>query len=96
MNKETFISALDTLKEADQFITKANNIGIDLIESPIMHLMDTVVSVLEDKDDWVSYWCFQLDYGKKYWDGCVTDQNGNSIDISTPQKLYRQVYQTQE
>lgn len=35
----------------------------------------------------ISYFVYELDYGREYREGCVSDKNGN-IDISTPEKLY--------
>lgn len=39
--------------------------------------------------DLVSYWCWELEYGKRYKDGCVTEKDGTIIDISTPEKLWK-------
>ena len=38
--------------------------------------------------DMISYFIYELDYGKKYKAGCVLDENMNEIDLSTPEKLY--------
>ncbi len=35
----------------------------------------------------ISYFIYELDYGREYQEGFVSDNNGN-IDISTPEKLY--------
>ena len=35
----------------------------------------------------ISYFIYELDYGREYQEGCVSDKNGN-IDISTSEKLY--------
>ena len=44
--------------------------------------------MFEDSECAISYWCYELEYGIGYYPGCVTDENGNPIDISTPEKLY--------
>ena len=36
----------------------------------------------------IDYFCWEIDFGESYTDGCVTDEKGNTIDISTPEKLY--------
>ena len=36
----------------------------------------------------ISYFIYELDYGREYQEGCVSDKNGN-IDISTPEKLLK-------
>lgn len=96
MNKEQFVSAIETLKEVNQFVIKAYDLGIDIIQSPVMKLMDKMVDIIDNGSQEVPYWCFELDYGRNYTPGCVTDENGKDVDISTPQKLYEQVYKTQE
>ena len=49
-----------------------------------------VVELLENmfNTDMISYWIYELDYGKEYKDGYVQDGEGNNIDISTAEKLY--------
>lgn len=40
-------------------------------------------------DDILEYWIYDLEYGKKYEEGCVFDEKtGENIDISTTEKLY--------
>lgn len=35
----------------------------------------------------VDYWVYELEYGKKYFEGCVL-QDEKPVDISTAEKLY--------
>lgn len=53
--------------------------------------MDTVVDILDDifspEDRDVSYFCFELDFGKDFKDGCVVD-NGVNVDFSSAEALY--------
>jgi hypothetical protein len=39
-------------------------------------------------NDMISWWIFELNYGKDYKDGYIQDCDGNNIDISTVEKLY--------
>lgn len=50
----------------------------------LIELLDEIYS-----SDMVSYWCWELEYGKRYKDGCITETDGTIIDISTPEKLYK-------
>ena len=36
----------------------------------------------------IEYFIYDLNFGKDYKEGCLTDMNGTSIDISTVEKLY--------
>lgn len=44
--------------------------------------------IMEDKGEWISYWVFELDFGKKYKDGMVTDADGSIIKLQTVEDLY--------
>jgi len=37
---------------------------------------------------WCEYFCWELDFGRKYKPGMVKEKNGNPIDLSCPAKLY--------
>ena len=43
---------------------------------------------MEDQGEDISYFIYELDYGRDYEEGCITDQDGNNIDFSTAEKLY--------
>lgn len=36
----------------------------------------------------IEYFIYDLNFGKDYKEGCLTDMNGTPIDISTTEKLY--------
>jgi hypothetical protein len=40
------------------------------------------------KDSWIDYFIYELDFGSKYKNGCVTNKDGSNIDLSTSEKLY--------
>lgn len=42
----------------------------------------------KDTDEWISYFCFELNFGKKYKEGSVLDENGKSIPLETIDDLY--------
>ena len=53
---------------------------------------EVVVRLLEiifnDKGQWIQYFLYELDWGKKYKDGCITDVDGSYIHLSTIDELY--------
>ena len=55
-------------------------------------LIDDVVALLsaatEDKDEWISYYLFELDCGKKYEDGMIKNADGSNIKLRTIQDLW--------
>ena len=62
----------------DRIIQQISHEGI------VVKLMERL---MRDNAGNISYFIYELDYGKTYQGGCVSDQSGN-IDISTPEKLY--------
>ena len=44
--------------------------------------------IFHDVDGWISYWIYDLGYGKEYKHGMVTDVNGTNVPLKTPEDLY--------
>lgn len=42
----------------------------------------------KDVDEWISYFCFELNFGRNYKDGAVSDEHGNNIPLATIDDLY--------
>lgn len=101
ISKEQFVKIINRLKEADETVNKVNNIlknTSDSIENDFMNasamsisheslVVELLQDIFNDKLN-ITYWLYELDYGRKYYDGCVQETNGSIIDISTPEKLY--------
>ena len=45
---------------------------------------------------WTEYFCYELDFGRKYEEGMVKDAEGNTIPLHTPAQLYRLLQSNQE
>ena len=101
ISKEEFVKIINRLRETNDFVNHTNDEARklqDAIESDFFNSMSLaishesiVVSLLEnmfDCGDILGWWIYELDYGKKYKGGCITEKNGNIIDISTVEKLY--------
>lgn len=56
----------------------------DLMIGHVVELLDCMTNT----DDWVSYWVEVLECGQRWNSDCVIDEQDNSVDISTPEKLY--------
>ncbi len=44
--------------------------------------------LLKDAVENIDYYIYELDYGRKYESGIITDENGHDIDFSSSEKLY--------
>ena len=60
-------------------------IGIDALETL---WLDTIKTAVNDKGDWISYWIYELDFGKKAKKGTVQDGDGKNLPIKTISDLY--------
>ena len=99
--KQEFVDILDRLREATELVDKVeelfgnsrDNLECDFCNGAGLQISHEgiVVKLLEKlmKDSFgnISYFIYELDYGREYREGCISDENGN-IDISTPEKLY--------
>ena len=100
ISKEKFVEIINRLKSYNELQNKINDLFEDNIENTEMDFMNAgsicighesvVVYLLENMfdTDMISYWIYELDYGKNYKNGYVLDGVGNIIDLSTAEKLY--------
>lgn len=97
INEEAFVEIMNDVQKAYDYEEGLNNFlkkhDVDgYIYQPdcvgttlrLLHLM------FEDKDidEWISYFCFELDFGRKYKDGIITDKDGKNIPLATTKDLY--------
>ena len=100
ISKEKFVEIINRLKSCTELQNKINDLFRDNIDNKEMDFINAgsicighesvVVYLLERMfdTDMISYFIYELDYGKKYKAGCVLDENMNEIDLSTAEKLY--------
>ena len=102
LSKEEFCSILERLKEAKDLVDKVDdlfnksreNIENDFVNGASLQISheSTVVKLLKfimnDQDDLIGYFIYELDYGRKYEAGMIQDENGKDIDISSSEKVY--------
>lgn len=97
MKKEVFVKIINGIKaqrEHDREIsTKLKDIFIDFdgwydTDKVIAQIEDALKEEFNDKNDWISYFIYDLDFGDSYSEGDVTEKDGTIIDISTVEKLY--------
>lgn len=51
-------------------------------------VLELIAEIIGDPGDDLSYFCWELDFGKKWKPGTITDKDGNDIDFSDAGKLY--------
>ncbi len=101
LTKAEFVNIMSRLKEAtilvdrveELFCNSRENLECDFCNGAGLQISHEgiVVKLLErlmkDRCGTISYFIYELDYGKEYQRGCMSDEDGD-IDISTLEKLY--------
>lgn len=97
MKKEVFVKIINGIKAqrehdrkmnkklSDVFIDFDGWYDTDIVITPVE---DALKEEFDDKNDWISYFIYDLDFGDEYSEGDVTEKDGTIIDISTAKKLY--------
>ena len=99
ITQDKFVKHMDAIVTAMRFqedviaLTSAyNKASRDECEIMFPMLLDNVVDLLSlatnDKDGWISYWLFDLDCGKDYHDGSITEADGSIIKLATVHDLW--------
>lgn len=108
ISKDKFVEIINRLKNYNDLQDKINDLFKENIDNKEMDFMNAgsicighesvVVYLLERMfdTDMISYFIYELEYGKKYTEGCVLDENMNEIDLSTAEKLYDYLVQALE
>ena len=102
ISKEEFVKILYRLRDASDLVDKVNklfrdsrdNVECDFCNGAALQISheSTVVfllrMLLKDAVENIDYFIYELDYGRKYEPGMITDEDGKNIDFSTAEKLY--------
>lgn len=97
ISKELFVKAVNDAKEVNDYGDGLNRFfrsngcdGYLLQPDCIGTVIDLLHYMFAEKDDgeWISYFCFDLNFGRDYELGCVTDYDGSEIKLETVEDLY--------
>ncbi len=102
LSEQEFVDIIDRLREATDlqaqvdklFRNSRENIENDFCNAAALQISHegSVVFLLKrimrDQYDYIDYFIYELDYGRKYEPGMITGENGQDIDIHTPKLLY--------
>lgn len=100
IDKDEFVKIINRLKNYDNLKDKIADLFKELIDNKEQDFCNAgsicighesvVVNLLEKmfETDLISWWIYELDYGKRYKAGCLTTYDNKDIDVSTPEKLY--------
>ena len=99
VNKNDFIEIINRLQNYTKLQDKIDDLFEGLLDNKEQDFCNAgsicighesvVIKLLEDmfETDLISWWIYELDYGKEYKPGCLTEDD-IEIDVSTTDKLY--------
>lgn len=102
LSEQEFIDIINRLQEASDlqeqvdklFRNSRENIEKDFCNAAALQISheSSVIFLLKrimhDQYEYIDYFIYELDYGRKYESGMIIDENGQDIDIHTPKLLY--------
>lgn len=97
LSKEEFVAIINNVEAVCRYQEGLNNYFMKSGVEGYIFQPDCSADVLRllhvmykeaDKDEWISYFCFELDFGKKWTPGMITNKDGSNIILDTPESLY--------
>ena len=97
LSKEDFVKAIKDVESVYKYqeglnnFFRKNNVEGYIFQpdcaSTVLRLLHMILGE-RDKDEWIEYFCFELNFGKKWEPGLIRDDNGLDIVLQTPEDLY--------
>ncbi len=97
IKKEDFIKIMEDIERADTYSEKLNRFLKNNNADGYIYQPNCVEAALRllhlllkdyDKNNWIEYFCLELDFGKKWKENALLDENGNNIKLKTFEDLY--------
>lgn len=95
MTKETFVSVMNGMKKTREKIQKIEDVLSETCEDSVYCppsdtniLLDLLSDLFIDKNDWIGYFIYELDFGKRWKKGMITEEDGTDVKMETPFDLY--------
>lgn len=98
ISKTAFVKAINAIKEYNKKIDAIQTVLEENCEDSVFwppSLQNDLINVLKnafnDDDDYggmIEYFIYDLEFGKQWRPGVVTDENNKDIKMQTPEELY--------
>lgn len=96
LNKEEFVEFINFAKKRCEAVDSVASqlkrlldIDICFLDCQYKHnFLKLLKTVMEDESDWISYFAYDLEWGREYHQGDIVDENGNEIKLQTAEDLY--------
>ena len=95
LTKQEFTKYIQSLQDNWDFNNKLialfneyyGDIGICEKPDCSIELMELLLKAMDDKSEWISYYCYELDFGRNWKPGMITDGT-NDIPLRTIDDLW--------
>lgn len=94
LTKQNFTYYINKLKELSETEEKLNSVsGILNFSISFGAYEELIISILEkvfddEKNCWINYFIYELDYGTEWHEGCVTTRDGVDVPLRDAGELY--------
>lgn len=97
ISKKDFIEIMEELKISNDYQDGLNKYFRAHRAEGFLHQPDCMCAAIKllhiilgelDKDEWIDYFCFELDFGRKWKKGAVVIDNKSDICLKTAEDLY--------
>lgn len=97
IEKDLFVEIIDDLKRADDYQNGLNTFFKDNDVDGYIYQPDCSISVVRllhkmfenaDSDNIISYFCYELEFGKKWKPGTIVEKDKKDINLSDASSLY--------
>ena len=100
MDKQLFIETINVIEKQEKLDSENAELLVKVFPNAWSAnlLYNTTTSIgqlikileieMNDENKWIDYFCYELDFGKEYKEGSVTEKDDSIIDLSTASKLY--------
>lgn len=92
INYYTFAKYMDIARQDTEYMEKVSDITksdflFENIQSPGA-ILDLLAAIFQDKDDWIGYYVYGLNWGKDYSPERVQMETGECVTLSTYEDLF--------
>ncbi len=96
MDKKDFILAMKKIIKNETMCDKLEDAIAELSPDtyrPVISFhttlaLDIIQLAMKDTSGWIDYWMYDLEKGKEYKDGTITEKGGKIIKLKTLSQLY--------
>ena len=96
LSKEVFVECINFMKDRSDAADKVNKVFTDGFEDSVFYpylryetMMEKVLKdAMCDENDWISWFLYEMDYGRDVKLDSAAEEDGTPIDLTTPEKLY--------